>query len=205
MGGTGETLQRGKRRARAISRQMFRIRQFGRYSEACRTRGDAGGTSTIALRFDFGTDASPTASGYTRVTNATGYSSSLGYGWLSAPRGPDVRGTDPLARDYQLGQRFHRRHLRGGPGRRHHRVTVAVGGSAKGHDQQAVYLEKALVESVTTAGGQYVTRTYTVSPTDSSPSAWRTSAAPTPTGPQRTRDRTGRDAVRGGRLAAAGS
>lgn len=40
--------------------------------------------ATIPLEYDFGTAASPVATGWTQVTNATSFSTALGYGWTNA-------------------------------------------------------------------------------------------------------------------------
>ena len=55
----------------------------------------------IILNFDFGTAASPVASGYTRVTESTIYSPSLGYGWTDTSNigSRDRTAPDNLRRD----------------------------------------------------------------------------------------------------------
>jgi fibronectin type 3 domain-containing protein len=116
------------------------------------------------LRFDFGTAASPLASGYLRVTNATVYSTYTGYGWLSGAVSSRDRGAgDDLMRDFNFTHdgTFVADVL---PGR--YRVTVMLGDATTAHDQMGVFLEGEQVDTISTLANQATTRAYTVNVTD---------------------------------------
>jgi fibronectin type 3 domain-containing protein len=117
--------------------------------------------------FDFGTATSPLAVGYTRATAADAYTPALGSGWLSGGRDERDRGaiagSDDLTRDFVFSaDATFAVDLPGGA----YDVTVTMGDAAGGHDQMGVLLEGTQVDSVTAAGGQFVTRTYRVVVTD---------------------------------------
>ncbi|HEX6984284.1 MAG TPA: fibronectin type III domain-containing protein, partial [Planctomycetaceae bacterium] len=116
------------------------------------------------LQFDFGTGSSPLSGGYARVSEATKYSATLGYGWLSGTVASRDRGTaDPLTRDLNFSSdATFAVDLADGT----YLVTVTLGDAAAAHDQMGVYLEGALADSVTAAKGQFVTRTFTVAVAD---------------------------------------
>jgi hypothetical protein len=114
--------------------------------------------------FDFGTSSSPVAAGYTRVTDNTNFSTSLGYGWVSGIVKSRDRGTsDPLTRDfnYTTGATFGV-NLPNGT----YKVTLTSGDATAAHDQEAIYLEGNQVDLIGTAAGQFVVRTYTVTVSD---------------------------------------
>jgi fibronectin type 3 domain-containing protein len=56
------------------------------------------------LSFDFGTDTSPTAPGFTQITPATVYNTTRRFGWLSgAIQSSDYPAiADPLTRDFNF-------------------------------------------------------------------------------------------------------
>jgi fibronectin type 3 domain-containing protein len=113
----------------------------------------------VLRRFDFGVAGSPVAEGYAGVTPATGYSGSLGYGWL----GGTVQGVDrgvgtALTRDLNF-----ERELRFGVDvpEATYDVTLTLGDTGPyAHDQMAVFLEGIQVDTVSTAAGEIRTVTY---------------------------------------------
>jgi hypothetical protein len=115
---------------------------------------------TYVARFDFGTATSPVASGYTRIAGDK-YNAATGYGWQSGyvytfDRGV---GTD-LTRDFNyttLGT-FAVDVPNGS-----YDVTVTLGDTMVAHEQMGVFLEGLQVDSVTTAKGQIVAKTYRTS------------------------------------------
>jgi fibronectin type 3 domain-containing protein/chitodextrinase len=117
-----------------------------------------------ALRFDFGTAASPVATGYTQVTEATKFSDATGYGWLSgAVQSRDRLVGDALTRDLNFSPdaTFGVKLANGT-----YSVSVTIGDAATLHDED-IYLQGAKVESNLTANAsQFVTRTYTVAVSD---------------------------------------
>jgi fibronectin type 3 domain-containing protein len=116
------------------------------------------------LHFDFGTSTSPVATGYTQVTEATAYNPAQGYGWLSGAIDSRDRGVgDDRQRDFNFTQdgTFAVDIANGS-----YLVTVLLGDASAPHDQIGVFLEGAQVDSVTTAAGQWATRTYAVTVND---------------------------------------
>jgi fibronectin type 3 domain-containing protein len=116
------------------------------------------------LKFDFGTASSPVAEGYLQATNATGYTASRGYGWLSGAVAARDRGSyGQLLRDFNFSAdaTFVTDVL---PGR--YLVTYTMGDAAAGHDQMGLYLEGELLPSVTVAAGQFATNVWSVVVTD---------------------------------------
>ncbi len=119
--------------------------------------------TTFTAHFDFGTATSPVAVGYTQVTPTTTYSAVRGYGWQSGviDNREYATGSD-LTRDFNFTPQ-------GTFGvdlpNVSYQVTLLMG-SAYFKDQMGVLLEGAQVDSVNTAAGQVVTRTYTVTVND---------------------------------------
>ncbi len=125
-----------------------------------------------ALRFDMNHGVSPTQTDYTAVLPSTLYEPSLGYGWLTAPGGVN-RGTlsgttqSALLQDSHWGT--------GGAGARtfqidlpdgDYEVTVTMGDTSA-RDFMDVIVVKGTgtgVTGISTAAGQYVHRTFGVSP-----------------------------------------
>jgi len=119
----------------------------------------------FTAHFDFGTPTSPVVSGYTQVTAATAYSTAPGYGWQSTSGLHDAdRGTsNPLMRDFVYGSSgtFLVDLPNGTYG-----VTLTMGDTgAFPHDQMGVFLQGTRVDTVSTAAGQVVTNSYTVTVT----------------------------------------
>jgi subtilisin family serine protease/fibronectin type 3 domain-containing protein/methionine-rich copper-binding protein CopC len=119
---------------------------------------------TYLARYDFGTAISPVAKGYSRVTYADRYTSALGYGWQSGLVSSLDRGVgSDLTRDFNYaGTATFAKDLPNG----NYDVTVTLGDSMQAHDLMGVYLEGMLVDTVTTLGGQFSTKTYSVSAGD---------------------------------------
>jgi len=116
--------------------------------------------------FDFGTSTSPVASGYTRVTESTVYSLSLGYGWTSGVFGSRDRGApDNLKRDlvFSRSDRGFNVDLANGE----YTVKVIIGDNKYMHDNIDIYAEGALMlNDVTVSAGSFVERTFGVEVTD---------------------------------------
>jgi hypothetical protein len=115
-------------------------------------------------QFDFGTSSSPVASGYTRISETTAYSSG-GYGWTSTS-GLESRdrGTpsDDLKRDFVMhasAARTFRDDVPNGA----YAVTVTMGDSSYAHDNMVVKANGATVlPDVDTAVGAFVVNTFNV-------------------------------------------
>jgi hypothetical protein len=122
------------------------------------------------LRFDMGTATSPVETGFERVSAATVYSPSSGYGWSSSQSGSlDSRdraiGTAPvsLTRDFVFStQLTFLVDVNNGA----YDVTLTFGDATYHHDQMSVVLEGAAVDNVSTAVGEFVSRTYQVDVND---------------------------------------
>jgi hypothetical protein len=118
---------------------------------------------TVA-RFDFGTATSPVAQGYTRVTHADRFDAAVGYGWqvgsvfsISRSAGTDLTRDVNYTRDATFAV-----NLANGE----YDVIVTLGDTGQPHDQIGVFLEGVSVDSVTTATGTTVARTYRTSVSD---------------------------------------
>jgi immune inhibitor A len=117
-----------------------------------------------AFAGDFGTAASPVEAGYAQVTNTTGYSSSLGYGWLPGRVDARDRSTGTaLRRDFNftaLGT-----FVVDVPNGTYD-VTITLGDASAPHDEMGIYLEGARADTVTTAKNQFSVKTYRVTVAD---------------------------------------
>lgn len=114
-----------------------------------------------AMRFDFGTATSPLASGYARVTETTNYTAALAYGWQGGGVFSVDRGIGPdLTRDLVYGNDLlFAVDLPNGT----YDVTVTIGDPAPyQHDHMALSLEGVQLATLSTAGGEVLTRTYRV-------------------------------------------
>jgi hypothetical protein len=120
---------------------------------------------TSAVRFDFGTAASPVAAGFARVSEATTYTSALGYGWQSGGINSVDRGTgSDLTRDLVYGSDLQ---FAADVPNGTYDVTVTVGDPGPyAHDQMQLSLEGVQLATLNTAGGEVLTRTYRVAVTD---------------------------------------
>ncbi len=120
------------------------------------------GTST---KFDFGTGGSPLQSGYTRISEATLYSSTLGYGWVSGTIASRDRSDGTyLTRDFNytpLGT-FAANVANG-----IYDVVLTLGDAHYAHDQMGITIEGNLAGTVSTAAGQFSTVTYRTQVSDS--------------------------------------
>jgi fibronectin type 3 domain-containing protein len=117
----------------------------------------------IILNFDFGTAASPVASGYTRVTESTIYNPTLGYGWTDTSNvGSRDRGTpDSLRRDlvFSSSDRVFNVDLANGE----YTVKLTIGDNNYMHDNIDVYAEGALkVNDLTVSAGSFTQQTFGV-------------------------------------------
>jgi subtilisin family serine protease/fibronectin type 3 domain-containing protein len=111
-------------------------------------------------RFDFGTLTSPVAEGYTGHPASHRYSASDGYGWqtgsvfgLSRNSGTDLTRDVNYTKDATFAV-----DLANGE----YDVVVTLGDMSQPHDQMGVFLEGTQVDTVSTAAGQPVARTYRV-------------------------------------------
>jgi immune inhibitor A len=113
-----------------------------------------------ANAFDFGTAASPVEAGYTRVTSTAAYTPGNGYGWLSGRVEARDRATGTaLRRD--INATAEATFVVDVPNGAWD-VTVTLGDAAAAHDAMGVFLEGARADTVTTAKGQFNSRTYRV-------------------------------------------
>ncbi len=114
--------------------------------------------------FDFGTDTSPVAAGFTRVTATTIFTPALGYGWLSGVIVARERTTgSDLVRDFVFTQNA--TFVVAVPNRVYD-VTVWLGDTGRPHDEMAVYLQGDQVDQVTTATGEVAARVFRVAVID---------------------------------------
>lgn len=119
-----------------------------------------------SFKFDFGTAGSPVASGYTKVTEATNYTVSQGYGFaagtspiLSADR---AIGSD-LLRDFVYGPDFT---FLVDVANGSYQVTVNLGDMGPyQHDSQGVFLNGMQVDTVSTVAGQVLQKVYKITVT----------------------------------------
>jgi hypothetical protein len=115
--------------------------------------------------FDFGTAASPPATGFTPVEETTQYSADLGYGWHAGSVRSVDRGTsESLTRDFHATSdgTFVVDLPRGT-----YRVDLLFGDRGTvSHGEVNIYLEGGLRDAVSTAAGQVVARAYRVTVDD---------------------------------------
>ena len=138
--------------------------------------GEDGHTVTINLlatpefeqTFDFGTISSPLASGATRVSEASTYSATDGFGWTEGSIASRDRGAlagDDLTRDFNV--------MTSGTfvvdvlaEEAIYDVTVILGDAVAARDEVGLFLEGTLQDTVTSAAGTYETRTFRVTVSD---------------------------------------
>ena len=117
-----------------------------------------------SLRLDFGKSTSPVASGYRRLLETDVYAESVGYGWQENTIKSYDRATGgDLLRDFHYAPQG--TFLVNLPNRRYE-VVLSMGDAGGLHDQMAVFLEGTQVDTVNTAAGQYVTKTYPIAVND---------------------------------------
>lgn len=114
----------------------------------------------VVARFDFGSATSPVADGYTQVTGSTSYDAATGYGWQSGNVYAISWGGEPLTRDlnYTVDGTFAVDLPNG-----EYDFVITMGEEIVPHDQMGVFLEGVQVDSIDTAGSQFVTNTYRTS------------------------------------------
>ena len=133
-------------------------------------------TSTVELKsvppfaelFDFGTTSSPLAAGATRVAHNDTYSAATGFGWSSGSIDSRDRGSfygNDLERDFNftsVGTFL----VDVTPQPAVYDVTVTLGDGLATRDDMGIFLEGALVDTVTANAGQYAVNTYRVTVSD---------------------------------------
>ena len=119
---------------------------------------------SVDMKFDFGTGISPVEAGYTRVHSDTSYDLSQGYGWTSRPYEKDRGSAGALTRDFNYvvggasGAKTFAVDLPNGL----YSVTATLGDASRSQPDQMLFLEGALVDTITTARGEFFTQTYQV-------------------------------------------
>ena len=120
-------------------------------------------SSSGLLQFDFGTSGSPVLPGAAKVTPTSRYSPEKGFGWNHGT----IRGVDRKTKG--IPQRAFNSTANGVFAVDLQNATYLVrltSGDARGfHDKEGVYLQGVRVDTIATAAGRYVTRTYTVTVT----------------------------------------
>ena len=112
----------------------------------------------LALAFDFGQVDSSVAVGYTRVTNLTAYSASIGYGWSETDNlwTRDRAAPDSLRRDFVVGNATGGSIFNIDVPDGVYIVTVITGDQGYAHDNLDVYVEGALViNDATSSAGSF--------------------------------------------------
>ena len=115
--------------------------------------------------FDFGTETSPVAPGYTRIDVSTPwYSSAQGYGW--------IKGNNIQERDRGTGSSLNRDFDAVNPGdflgfqidvpNGVYSVTLTSGDESYSFSKEAIYLQNSPVDTLSSSSGQILTRTYQV-------------------------------------------
>ncbi|MHB0961158.1 MAG: S8 family serine peptidase [Pirellulaceae bacterium] len=121
-------------------------------------------TVETSLRLDFGLSTSPVAAGYRRVVETDLYAVSAGFGWQEKTMNSYDRASGgDLLRDFHFAPQG--TFLVDLPNGRYD-VVLSMGDAGGVHDQMGVFLEGTQVDTVSTAAGQYVIKTYTVAVDD---------------------------------------
>lgn len=126
---------------------------------------DTGAAAIDPLRFDFGTNNSALASGFTRVTNTSTYNASTGYGLQSAIPAAADRGTgSDLERDIIGGSDVivFLADIPNGT----YEVTTTLGDPSFYKDRMQLSLEGAVQEVIDPPVGGFASKTYTVNVSD---------------------------------------
>ena len=122
------------------------------------------GDSTREMFFDFGSVSSPLSPGFTRVSNASQYTTAQGYGWTAGSIAAGDRGTaSRLTRDFN--------YTKDGTfvvdlPNGHYAVDIILGDTVYAHDLVGVSLEGSQVASVTTTARQVVNKSFDVEVAD---------------------------------------
>ena len=132
---------------------------------------DVGADELAPRRFDFGTPASPIATGFTQVTHATTFTPERGFGWnygtiASRDRGA---GNDDRRRDFCF---THTGTFAVTIPNGRYRATLTMGDATAGHGQMAVFLENVKVATVSTAGNEFKELTFETAVTDGELTVW---------------------------------
>jgi probable HAF family extracellular repeat protein len=117
------------------------------------------------MHFQFGPSTTPLKANYTLVTADTAYDPySSGYGWSAGTIHTVDRGRGSAATRYlaYMTQGTFSLDLANGT----YKVTLTMGDATSAHDQMGVSLQGEQVDSVNTAAGRSVTRTYTATVSD---------------------------------------
>jgi fibronectin type 3 domain-containing protein len=130
----------------------------GQARPAAPAQRDIGADELPPTRFDCGTPTSPVEVGYTRLTEADRFSPGAGLGWLSGTVGSRNRGAGTaLTRDFAFANAAtFALALPAGL----YDVTLTLGDTAYPHDQMRISIEGEAVDTISTAKGQIVTRTW---------------------------------------------
>jgi fibronectin type 3 domain-containing protein len=124
------------------------------------------GTPPPPTQYDFGTAASPVASGYAAVTEGTTYSAASGYGWLSGGVASADRGVgSDLTRDfnYTTTQATFAVDLANGT----YTVTLQLGDTGPyAHQGMGIFFQGAQVDNLSSAAGQVLSKSYVVTVTN---------------------------------------
>ena len=132
---------------------------------------DVGADELAPRAFDFGTPASPIATGFTQVTHATTFTPERGFGWnygtiASRDRGA---GNDDRRRDFCF---THTGTFAVTVPNGRYRATLTMGDASAGHGQMAVFLENVKVATVSTAGNEFKELTSETAVTDGELTVW---------------------------------
>jgi hypothetical protein len=123
------------------------------------------GTTDLRAFFDFGTPTSPVAAGYERVSQQTGYVADRGYGWQSG----DIRSVSRSgwgALDTDLNYTPDGTFVVDLPVGAYSVDLILGDRGSYAHDSMGVYLEGALMETVTSGSRQVLSRHYEVEVAD---------------------------------------
>jgi len=119
-------------------------------------------------KFDFGSETSPVAQGYTRITPSTAYSQPIGYGWVSTSnlQSRDRGLPDDLRRDFVFSSSngTFRVDVQNGK----YVVMLLVGDQYYRHDNIKFFAEGAFMVEVTVDAGKFVQKSFVVSVADGS-------------------------------------
>ena len=118
----------------------------------------------VPLRLDFGTGSSPLQAGYRRVSETTAYAPATGFGWSAGTRASRNRGSgSALGRDFVFCETC--TFLLTVPDGEYV-LELMIGDTASAHDQMSFTAEGVQLETLSTAAGQVVERSYRVTIAD---------------------------------------